>query len=431
MKGILKGLSTTFSTFTRRAVTVQYPETKRQLPERQRSFPVLLWDFDHEEPYCTGCMVCVRNCPVDCMTAVMVDNPQYATGMSNRRKIIDKFWIDYGRCMRCNICIEVCNFEAIVMDNQWTGHEHATFDRRDLHLDLDDLLVESKSGRLVEPFRPIDDISLNIAKAEGEEIPDEAMQGARPAARLAQADRVAQGLPAGTKERDVEPPPEAETAAVGASAGGVDEEIAALTPNKLRARRMKAERAVKAVQADGADATPELLNDLRRYGSALYKEITGEDPADPSKPAAPASSATAPAAAAAPAGNIGDPNSPRKIRARRIRAEREAKPLMEAGETVPDDLLERLRSGQSALYKEITGNDPAAATAAQAAEAPAAAAPTAGAAGDPNSERKVRARRMRAVRQAKEVLSRGEEIPQDLAQTIIDAGGEVPTAGDD
>ena len=364
------------------------------------------------------------------MTAVMKDNPKYATGMSNRRKIIDKFWVDYGRCMRCNICVEVCNFEAIVMDNQWTGHEHATYDRRDLHRDVGDLLTESKSGRLVDPFRPIDNISQNIARVEGEEIPEYAMQGARPAARAAQADRIAQGLPAGTKERDVEPLPEVETAAAVAGSGEIDEEVASLTPRKLRARRMRTEREVKALQASGDEVPDDLLNNLRRYGSALYEEITGEDPADPSAPAAPVAAAPT-ASAAAPAGNVGDPNSPRKIRARRMRAEREAKPLLEAGETLPAELLDRLRAGQSPLYKEITGNDPGAATPAPAAAAaPEAAGAPAGNVGDPNSERKMRARRMRAVREAKKLLSQGEEIPQDLAQRIIDAGGEVPTAED-
>ncbi|MEP7217056.1 MAG: 4Fe-4S binding protein, partial [Anaerolineaceae bacterium] len=114
MKGILKGLGVTLSTFSRKPVTVEYPDDKHPLPVRQRSFPVLLWDFDHDEPMCTGCNICVRNCPVDCMTAVMIDNPKQPEGTSNRRKIVDKFWIDYGRCMRCNICVEVCPFEAIV-----------------------------------------------------------------------------------------------------------------------------------------------------------------------------------------------------------------------------------------------------------------------------------------------------------------------------
>ena len=155
MKGMLKGLLTTMSTASRKPVTVEYPDEKRVLPERQRSFPVLTWDFDHEEPMCTGCNVCVRNCPVDCMTAVMVDNTKYTEGTSNRRKIADKFWIDYARCMRCNICVEVCPFEAIVMDNNWTGHEHAAYDRRDLHMDIVALTEVSRKGELTMPFRQI------------------------------------------------------------------------------------------------------------------------------------------------------------------------------------------------------------------------------------------------------------------------------------
>jgi hypothetical protein len=30
------------------------------------------------------------------MSAVMHDNPKYTEGTSNRRKIVEKFWIDYG-----------------------------------------------------------------------------------------------------------------------------------------------------------------------------------------------------------------------------------------------------------------------------------------------------------------------------------------------
>jgi len=78
------------------------------------------------------------------VTVVMKDNPKHASGESKRRKIIDEFWIDYGRCMRCNICVEVCNFEAIGMNNTWAGHELSRYDRSELVLDLDQLLSQSK-----------------------------------------------------------------------------------------------------------------------------------------------------------------------------------------------------------------------------------------------------------------------------------------------
>ena len=150
MIGIFKGLATTISTFSRKTVTIEYPDDKHVLPTRQRSFPVLTWDFDANEPACTGCNICVRNCPVDCMTAVMHDNPKHAEGTSDRRKIVEKFWIDYARCMRCNICVEVCNFEAIAMNNTWTGHETSVYDRSDLVMDLQQLLAQHRAGELDE-----------------------------------------------------------------------------------------------------------------------------------------------------------------------------------------------------------------------------------------------------------------------------------------
>jgi formate hydrogenlyase subunit 6/NADH:ubiquinone oxidoreductase subunit I len=52
--------------------------------------------------------------------------------------------------MRCNICVEVCNFEAIAMNNTWAGHELSRFDRNELVLDLDQLLAQHKQGKIEE-----------------------------------------------------------------------------------------------------------------------------------------------------------------------------------------------------------------------------------------------------------------------------------------
>jgi len=150
MIGILKGMYVTLSTTLRKPVTIQYPSQHRQVPQRDRAFPILLWDSETVEPFCTGCHACERACPVECMTVTMKDNPLHADGTSKRRKIVDQFWIDYGRCMRCNICVEVCNFEAIAMNNTWAGHELSSFDRNDLVLDLDQLLAQHKKGKIEE-----------------------------------------------------------------------------------------------------------------------------------------------------------------------------------------------------------------------------------------------------------------------------------------
>ena len=119
MLGNIKGLAVTFATFFRKPVTTQYPKNRKPVEMRFMGFPVLTWDEKIGEPFCTGCMVCVRYCPTQCMTAVMKDNPLREEGKSPRRKIVDSFEINLGRCILCGICVDVCNFDAIEM-----SHEH-------------------------------------------------------------------------------------------------------------------------------------------------------------------------------------------------------------------------------------------------------------------------------------------------------------------
>ncbi|QFG03229.1 NuoI/complex I 23 kDa subunit family protein [Tepidiforma bonchosmolovskayae] len=450
MKGILKGLGVTFSTFLRKPVTIEYPDERKVLPIRQRSFPVLTWDFDHDEPFCTGCNVCVRNCPVDCMTAVMKDNPKYAEGTSNRRKIVDKFWIDYARCMRCNICVEVCPFEAIVMDNTWAGHEHSVYDRRDLHMDIDELTKVARSGQLVHPFRPQDNIEALERKAKGEEPPPPSFVGGRPEDRQRQLERIARGEPAAIQEREPEKPKTAASAAAAGAAAAAGGEAEVLSESKIRAKRMRAEREAKAYLDRGEPVPQEILDRIE-----YYKNL---------KPGQPAAAPGAAAGTGAPAGEVlsgtnpdgtmrfppgigigpkGDPNSYEKVRARRMRAERQFKELTEKGEPIPEELAKTLYELGSDL---APGGSIWQTLAAQGGGGAAAAAPAAGGAagaaksgawtpppgvgtgpkGDPNSFEKVRARRMRAERRAREALAKGEPIPEDVIQTIKELGGTLP-----
>jgi len=426
MKGILKGLGTTLSTFARKPVTLEYPDVHHPLPVRQRSFPVLTWDFDQNEPCCTGCNICVRNCPVDCMTAIMHDNPKHAEGTSDRRKIVEKFWIDYGRCMRCNICVEVCPFEAIVMDNNWSGHEHSVYDRLDLHMDIDELMKASREGRLNLPFQPEDTIEALVAELSGAEAPELPFKVSLPEARQRQLERIARGEAAAIQLREPEKPKAAAVAA--ATPGG--EEVEVLSESKIRARRMRAERQAKEFTDKGEAVPAEILAAVELYTNM--------------KPGEAASGGGAPAAAAAAAprgefppgigtGPKGDPNSPEKVRARRMRAERKAKEAQAAGEPIPEDVVQTLYELGSELspgggvWATLGG-----ATAVAAAPAEAAAAPEfppgigIGPKGDPNSPEKVRARRMRAERQAKEALAKGEPIPEEVLATIKELGGKLP-----
>ena len=137
MLGNLKGLFVTLSTLFRKPVTYQYPAAHKPIEERYMGFPVLTWDEQVGEPFCTGCMVCVRYCPTQCMSAVMKDNPLHAEGKSSRRKIVEHFEINLGRCIVCGICVDVCNFDAIEMSHE---HELSKFARNGNRADLERLL---------------------------------------------------------------------------------------------------------------------------------------------------------------------------------------------------------------------------------------------------------------------------------------------------
>jgi NADH-quinone oxidoreductase subunit I len=451
MKGIMKGLGVTFSTFLRKPVTVEYPDERNVLPPRQRSFPVLTWDFDHDEPFCTGCNVCVRNCPVDCMTATMHDNPKYAEGTSNRRKIVEKFWIDYARCMRCNICVEVCPFEAIVMDNNWSGHEHSAYDRRDLHMDIDELLHGSRSGELTVPFRPLDSIELLEKAAKGEEPPEQSFKGARPEARQAMLDRIAQGLPAAIQEREPEKPKAGATTAA-AAAGAATGEVEVLSESKIRAKRMRAEREAKAFVDRGEAVPAEVTAAIEMYtnmkagvpytaggaaaagGGGGGEVLTGSMP-DGSMRFPPGVGD----------GPKGDPNSPEKVRARRMRAERQSKELVAAGEPIPEDMAKTLYDLGSDLAPGGSIWASLAGPAGGGAGGAGGGAPLTGVMpdgsmrfppgigdgpkGDPNSPEKVRARRMRAERKLAELQAAGEPVPDDIAQTLYDLGSDLAPQG--
>ena len=145
LKGLLLTFVSTVNGF-RSPVTRQYPATgnfwKRTavptpVQPRFMGFPALTWDDQVGEPYCTSCMVCIRQCPTLCMSATMKDNPLQQEGRSTRRKIVDSFEINLNRCILCGICVEVCNFDAIVMSHE---HEMSTFQRNGDRVDLPVLL---------------------------------------------------------------------------------------------------------------------------------------------------------------------------------------------------------------------------------------------------------------------------------------------------
>ena len=64
---------------------------------------------------CTSCMICVRECPTWCIGLSAHQEQVSEEGARRPRTVavLDAFTIDFGLCMFCGICVEVCPFDAL------------------------------------------------------------------------------------------------------------------------------------------------------------------------------------------------------------------------------------------------------------------------------------------------------------------------------
>src|SRR2546425_3731675 len=124
--GILKGLVETARNFVgtytddSRPTTVEYPEERLPPKEATRQFPFLV--FDGADPHaglrCVACLICEKECPPQCIYIEKSKDkkPDY---VGKPQLYPARFDIDISVCMSCQICVEVCPFEAIKMDTEF------------------------------------------------------------------------------------------------------------------------------------------------------------------------------------------------------------------------------------------------------------------------------------------------------------------------
>jgi len=117
-EGIIKGMGQTaknfFTSYTdeKRLTTVQYPEERLPMTPNTRNFPFLVFDNDPEKGLrCVACKICEKECPPQCIYIILERDEK-----GKPKKAPRVFDIDISVCMSCQICVEVCPFDAIKMD---------------------------------------------------------------------------------------------------------------------------------------------------------------------------------------------------------------------------------------------------------------------------------------------------------------------------
>jgi formate hydrogenlyase subunit 6/NADH:ubiquinone oxidoreductase subunit I len=88
--------------FFSKPVTRRYPFERREAPERFRG--KLVWDLTN----CTGCQLCVRDCPAGALELVVVDRAS--------KRFIMRFHAD--RCTYCSQCVINCRFKCLDLSNE-------------------------------------------------------------------------------------------------------------------------------------------------------------------------------------------------------------------------------------------------------------------------------------------------------------------------
>jgi NADH-quinone oxidoreductase subunit I len=127
-RAVIRAMRMTLISFVRKPVTVHYPERPRAYPDRYRGLLALTYDPATGEENCIGCRLCEFVCPPAVIQVEMLKG--------EKRNYAKTFTLELYACEFCELCVQVCPTDAIVMMKSF---DMSTADRRELLLDKDRL----------------------------------------------------------------------------------------------------------------------------------------------------------------------------------------------------------------------------------------------------------------------------------------------------
>ncbi|MBI4354040.1 MAG: 4Fe-4S dicluster domain-containing protein [Candidatus Omnitrophica bacterium] len=130
--------------------TIEYPEVKQQHAERHRVFPFLVYDATPDNLRCVACKICEQECPPQCIHIVGPAKDEQGRPLKTHGRTYPlRFDIDVSICMSCRICVDVCPFDAIEMDN---AHEISSGGRfQELNYTKEQLLKSADYFQKIKP----------------------------------------------------------------------------------------------------------------------------------------------------------------------------------------------------------------------------------------------------------------------------------------
>src|SRR3972149_10614950 len=127
---ILVGMKATITVFlqrivlrTRKAITLQYPHEKRDLPGTYRGMIALL-KYDDGTEKCVGCDLCEAACPSRVITVISAGVPG-----EPMKRFAKEYYMNMTRCVFCGLCVDACPVNALGMTPEY---EWSVYDKRDL-----------------------------------------------------------------------------------------------------------------------------------------------------------------------------------------------------------------------------------------------------------------------------------------------------------